>query len=117
MSFFRREVIDFALDQETLKLAQEQRDWIAREPANPRPYYQLALIYRMQYNQDYALGLLLEAVRLDPLFADAHVALTEIYAVRANYASAWRHARAASQNGKEEGLALLLRHRIPEPSV
>lgn len=116
MSFFRREVIDFALDQETLKLAQEQRDWIARDPANPRPYYQLALFYRMQYNQDFALGLLLEAVRIDPSFADAHIALTEIYAVRADYPAAWRHARAASQNGKEEGIALLLRHQIPEPA-
>lgn len=116
MSFFRREVVDFALDQETLKLAQEQRDWIAREPANPRPYYQLALVYRMQYNQDFALGLLLEAVRLDAGFAQAHVALTEIYAVRVDYAAAWRHARAASQYGSQEGVALLRRHQIAEPA-
>jgi Tfp pilus assembly protein PilF len=114
MSFFRREVIDFALDYETRKLAREQLEWIAREPENARPYYQLALIYRMQYEQERALGLLLEAVRLDPGMAEAHLALTEIYAVRGEETAAWRHARLAEANGKKEGVALLQRYQVPE---
>jgi cytochrome c-type biogenesis protein CcmH/NrfG len=40
--------------------------WIEREPANPRPYYHLAQFYRMENRTEQALGLLLEAVRLDP---------------------------------------------------
>ena len=36
-------------------------------------------------NYDEALGLLLEAVRLDPAFTEAHRALTEIYVVREDY--------------------------------
>ena len=114
MSFWRKQVIDFALDQETLRHIEEQRAFIAADPANPRPYYNLALLYRMQRRGDYALGLLLEAVRLDASFSDAHVALAEIYAVGGDAAAAWRHARAAESNGNRNGVELLTRHRVPE---
>ena len=48
----------------------------------------------MESRADEALALMLEAVRLDDAFAEAHVALAEIYAVREDYPAAWRHARA-----------------------
>ena len=66
MSFWREKVIQPALDHETRLHVDEQRAWIAREPANPRPYYHLAQLYRVAFKPDEALGLLLEAVRLDP---------------------------------------------------
>jgi tetratricopeptide (TPR) repeat protein len=112
---WRKDVFDFALDHETRAHLDEQMAWIAREPANPRPYYNLAQLYRMQWKQDEALGLLLEAVRLDAGFAQAHVALAEIYAVRQDYGAAWRHARAAESNGDAAGADLLARHGVPEP--
>jgi cytochrome c-type biogenesis protein CcmH/NrfG len=117
MSFFRREVVDFALDQDADKIAREQREWIAREPGNAKPYYQLAQIYRMRRDQDSALGLLLEAVRLDPALTPAHVSLTEIYIVRNDYPAAWRHARAAESSGNMQAVELLLRYQIAEPSA
>jgi tetratricopeptide (TPR) repeat protein len=113
MSFWRREVIDSALDHETRLHVEEQRQWIEREPSNPRPYYHLAQFYRMNGNQDAALGLLLEAVRLDPAFADAHISLAEIYAVRGDYPAAWRHARAAEQSGDARAVDLLKRYGVP----
>lgn len=109
-----RETIDFALDHETLAHEREQLEWIAREPANAHPYYHLAQLRRMQWKQDEGLALLLEAVRLDPGFGDAHVALTEIYAVRSDYNAAWRHARAAQTAGNSRGVELLERHGIPQ---
>ena len=112
MTFWRKDVIDFALSDETRRHMAEQRAWIGREPANPRPYRHLALLYRMEGRQDEALGLLLEAVRLDPAFAPAHSALAEIYAVRADYAAAWRHARLAHENGDASAVELLTRHGI-----
>ena len=115
MSFWRKEVIESALRDETARHMAEQRAWIEREPANPRPYYHLAQFYRIEGRQDEALGLLLEAVRLDAGFAAAHVALAEIYAVRADYAAAWRHARAAEQNGDAGAVDLLQRHGISRP--
>jgi len=114
MSFWRQEVVQFALDRETRKHMDEQRVWIAREPANPRPYYHLAEFCRMEGKQDEALGLLLEAVRLDGEFAAAHAALAEIYAVRADYAAAWRHARLAERGGVPRAAEMLRRHGSAE---
>lgn len=114
MSFWRKEVIDHALDAETRLQIEEQIAWIAREPANARPYYQLAQLYRVAYRQDEALGLLLEAVRLDPAFAEAHAALTEIYTVREDYRAAWRHARVAEQAGDRRGVELLTKYGVKE---
>ena len=114
MGFWRKEVIEFALDQETLRHVDEQRAWIAREPQNAKPYHHLAQLYRMQGRQEEALGLLLEAVRLDSEFAEAHVALAEIYATRADDRAAWRHARAGERNGDTRAVELLRRYGILE---
>ena len=115
MSFWREKVIQPALDHETRLHVDEQRAWIAREPANPRPYYHLAQFYRIAFKPDEALGLLLEAVRLDPAFADAHAALTEIYAVREDYRAAWHHARLAELHGQPRAVELLSRYGTAEP--
>jgi hypothetical protein len=116
MSFWRDEVIQPMLDHETRLQMNEQREWIAREPGNARPYYHLAQFCRMEGQQDEALGLLLEAVRLDESLAPAHVSLAEIYAVREDYRAAWRHARAAERHGERRGVDLLTRYAIPEPA-
>src|SRR5262249_823911 len=100
MSFWRKDVIDFALDHETRRQIDEQLAWIAREPSDARPYFHLAQFYRMNGRQDEALGLLLEAVRLDPALGVAHASLAEIYVIRADYGSARRHAALAEQNGE-----------------
>jgi len=114
VSFWRKDLIDFALDQETLRHIEEQRAFIAKEPSNPAGYHNLAQLYRIQNRQDEALGLLLEAVRLDPNYADAHVGLAEIYAVRNDAPAAWRHARAAEGAGNSRAVELLTRHRVPD---
>jgi hypothetical protein len=114
VNFWRDHVIDFALDAETRKQMQEQLDWIEREPANAQPYYALAQFFRMAGDQERALGLLLEAVRLNPELAAAHVSLCEIYAVRCENAAAWRHARAAERQGVMRGVEMLTRYAIPE---
>ncbi len=114
MSFWRKQVIQPALDYETRKHMDEQREWIEREPSNPRPYYHLAQFYRMDNRPDEALALLLEAVRLDDSFADAHASLAEMYVVREDDRAAWRHARAAERNGNARAVELLTRYKLPE---
>ncbi|MEI9972861.1 MAG: tetratricopeptide repeat protein [Ignavibacteriota bacterium] len=52
MSFWRKEVIQPALDAETKLQTQEQLKWIEREPKNPRPYLNLAELYRMEGRGD-----------------------------------------------------------------
>jgi Tfp pilus assembly protein PilF len=110
MGFWRKDVIDFALDHETRLHMEEQLAWIAREPSNAKPYYHLAQFYRMNGKQDEARGLLLEAVRLDPAFADAHASLAEMYAIRGEMELAWRHARSAEENGEPRAVELLKRY-------
>lgn len=114
MSFWRQNVVEFALDHETAKQVGEQRAWILREPLNSRPYYNLAQLYRMQWKREEGLALLLEAVRLDNNFAEAHIALAELYAVREDAAAAWRHARAAESAGDASAVDLLRRHDVAE---
>src|SRR5436190_24012446 len=110
MSFWRKDVIDAALDHETRLHMEEQLAWIAREPSNAKPYYHLAQFYRMNGKQDEARGLLLEAVRLDPAFAEAHASLAEMYAIRGEMELAWRHARTAEENGDPRAAQLLKRY-------
>jgi tetratricopeptide (TPR) repeat protein len=114
VSFWRKDVVDFALDHETRGHVEQQRAWIARDPQNAIPYHNLAQLYRTQGKQDEALGLLLEAVRLDIRYADAHKALAEIYAVRGDMRAAWNHARLAQQNGDCRAVELLERYGVPE---
>jgi len=115
VGFWRDEVIGFALDRETEKHIEEQQAWIARAPSDPRPWRNLAQLYRMQGRKDAALGLLLECVRLDPAHAPAHVALAEMYAVAGDAAAAWRHARLAEAAGDRVAVDLLARHHVAEP--
>ena len=114
MSFWRNEVIDPMLDAQTKREIDEQMLWIAREPENPDPYVHLASLYRTQNRPDEALGLLLEAVRLDSAHSDANVALCEMYSVAGDYPAAWRHARAAESAGDTDGVDLLTRYSITE---
>jgi tetratricopeptide (TPR) repeat protein len=110
MDSFRKDVVEFALDDQTRRAIEEQQALIAADPANPLPHYQLALLYRMQWKHDEALGLLLECVRLDPAFAPAHVALAEIYAVRNDMEAARRHAELAAVNGDATAKEMLRRY-------
>jgi len=114
MSFWRKDVIQPSLDAETRRHMEEQLEWIAREPGDARPYYHLAQLYRMESRSEAALGLLLEAVRLDPAMGDAHVSLTEMYAIAGDYGAAWRHARAAESAGNGRGVDLLRRYGVTE---
>ncbi|MBZ5624733.1 MAG: tetratricopeptide repeat protein [Acidobacteriia bacterium] len=114
MSFWRQEVVHFALSHETRLHIEEQRAWIQREPRNARPYYNLAQLYRIEGRHEEALGLLLEAVRLNDGLWEAHVSLAEVYAVREDYRAAWRHARTAERGGNSSASDLLKRYGLPE---
>ena len=110
MSFWRKEVIDFALDQDTELRMQEQKEWIAAEPGNARPYYQLAMLCRMQHQRDAALGLLLHATVLDGQFAPAHLALSEMYAASGDLDRARHHASLAEGLGEPAAAEQLRRY-------
>jgi thioredoxin-like negative regulator of GroEL len=117
VTFWRNQVIEPALNADTERRIEEQKAWIAADPANPRPYWQLATLLRMQGMRDHALGLLLEAVRLDDGFAPAHVTLAEVYAVLGDIGAAWTHARRAEASGSREAVEILRRYQSGEESI
>lgn len=112
MSFWRREVVEFALDQDTERNIAGQKAWIAAEPLNPRPYYQLAMLLRMQQKRDEAFGLLLHAASLDDSFAPAHTALAEMYAAAGDIERARHHAARAETLGHPAAAEQLRRYGI-----
>ncbi len=112
MGFWRKELIDFALDQDSARLIDEQKAWIAAEPASARPYYQLALLYRMQHRRDEALGLLLHSAALDASFSPAHTALSEMYATAGDLDRARLHASQAEALGEPAAAERLRRYGI-----
>ena len=110
MGFWRKELIDFALNQDTLRLVDEQKAWIAAEPANARPYYHLAMLYRLQHKRDEALGLFLHAAALDDTLAPAHTALSEMYAASGDLDRARHHAMRAEALGEPDAAERLARY-------
>lgn len=112
MSFWRKDLIEFALDQDTARLIDEQKAWIAAEPNNARPYYQLAMFYRMQLRRDEALGLLLHSIALDDSLAPAHTALAEMYAAANDVERARHHAARAESLGEPGAAEQLRRYEV-----
>jgi thioredoxin-like negative regulator of GroEL len=112
MGFWRKELIDFALDHDTARLVDEQKSWIAAEPGNARPYYQLAMLYRMQHRREEALGLLLHSVQLDASLASAHTALSEMYAASGDVDRARHHATLAQSLGEPAAAERLRRYGL-----
>ena len=112
MSFWRKEVIDFALDQDTVRLIGEQKTWIAAEPGNAKPYYHLAMLYRLQNRREDALGLLLHSVSLAPDLAPAHTALSEMYAASGELDRARHHAAQAEALGDPGAAEQLRRYGV-----
>lgn len=110
-SFWRKDVIEFALDQETERLIAEQQAAIAADPGFARGYLNLGLLYQMQYKQDLAVEHFLKALSLDPSLADAHVSLGRVYAVRGEMDKAWEHAQVAATLGNQKLLEQLQRHQ------
>jgi tetratricopeptide (TPR) repeat protein len=107
---WRRDLVDFALDEDTERLIAEQKTWIAAEPGAARPYYHLAQLYRLQQRREEALALLLHAVALDAAFAPTHIALSQMYAVSGDMDAARRHAARAAELGDPGAAELLARY-------
>lgn len=108
--FWRKEVIEPALNDETKKYIDAQLDVIRKNPNDARAYYQLGLLYRMHDRPGEALKQFFKALELDPKLTDTHVALGEMCVIRGDYDTAWFHARVAAQGGNRTLLDQLERY-------
>ena len=108
--FWRKDVIEFALNDDVERHIAEQEAAIAANPQYVRGYFNLGLLYQIQYKQDLAVEYFLKALSLDPHLAEAHVSLGRVYAVRGEMEKAWEHAHIAAAMNRTELLDQLLRY-------
>jgi tetratricopeptide (TPR) repeat protein len=99
MPFWRREVIQPALEGDLGAAAAEQRAILERDPEDPRAHFALGTLSHFRGETGAAVALFLRAIDLDPTYAAPHVSLGRIYAVERRYDDAWKHAREAERLG------------------
>ncbi len=111
MSFWRKEVIQPALNHGIEAAIAEQQAILASDPNNAGALFALGTLAQFKGQTDTAIGHFLKAIEADSAYAAPHVSLGRIYAVQGNYDLAWEHAREAEQLGNPELVELL--HRYP----
>jgi len=109
---FFRQVAGEMLDAETARQIAEQRAALQRNPDWAEGYYHLAQLLRVQHQPLEAKKNLLTALEKQPLLADAHLALGEIYLAEGDLERARQQARIAAELGKPRLLEQLQRHGI-----
>ena len=108
--FFRKEVIEPALDEETERHIREQQAAIEADPAAAKPHHNLGALYRLQGKTAQAEEQFRKALSLDPNSAESYVELGQMCVVREDYQAAWLHAKAAAKLGDSQLLKLLERY-------
>ena len=108
--FFRKEVFEPALDEETERHIREQKAAIEANRAAAKPHHNLGALYRLQGKTAQAEEQFQKALSLDPSLAESHVELGQICVVREDYQAAWLHAKMAASLGDLQLLKLLERY-------
>ncbi len=108
--FFRKEVIEPALDDETERHIREQQEAIEANPAAARPHHNLGVLYRLQGRTAQAQEQFQEALSLDPHSAESHIELGQMCVIGEDYQAAWFHAKEAARLGDPQLLQLLERY-------
>lgn len=110
MSFWRKSVIQPALDSSESAAMREQQELSRKDPLNPKPRFALGVMAHLQGRTDEAIQYFLKAIELDPTYAAPHVSLGRMYAVQGQTELAWQHALAAEQLGDRELVEQLERY-------
>jgi len=99
MGFWRKDVVQRALDRHLEAVIAEQRAILEREPDNAKVHFALGTFEYFRGNSDAAVALFRKAIELDPNYAAPHVSLGRIDAMAEAYDLAWKHAREAERLG------------------
>jgi tetratricopeptide (TPR) repeat protein len=117
MSFWRKKVIESALDAEIGAKIQEQRAIVAHEPLSAKAWFGLGSLYHVQGEKDGARTCFLRAIEIDSSFSPAYLALGRLYAVEGNLGLAWSYARRAESLGDNSLCQQLSRYSNPPEAI
>ncbi|MDE3180220.1 MAG: hypothetical protein KGM47_11260 [Acidobacteriota bacterium] len=115
MSFWRKSVIQPALESEEEAAIREQRDLLRQDPTNPKQYFALGTLAHLRGRTGEAIQCFLKSIELDLHYAAPHVALGRIFAVQGDAELAWKHAREAERLGDHSLTEQLERYPAATP--
>ncbi|MGH9450280.1 MAG: tetratricopeptide repeat protein [Terriglobia bacterium] len=110
MSFWRKTVIQPALDSEEEAAIREQQRLLELDSLNPKPHFALGTMAHFRGRTDEAIQYFLKAIDLDPSYAAPHASLGRIFAVQGELTLAWKHAREAERLGDKSLVEQLERY-------
>jgi tetratricopeptide (TPR) repeat protein len=108
--FWRKEVIQPALNRDVDAAVAEQQATLTTDPNNANAYFALGTLSHFKGEIELAIQYFQKAIEIDPTNAAPHVSLGRLYAVRGDYILAWKHARAAEALGSREMVEMLQRY-------
>jgi lipopolysaccharide biosynthesis regulator YciM len=109
-SFWRKEVIQPALNHDVEAAVAEQQSILANDPNNANAYFALGTLLHFQGETERAIQHFQKSIELDYGKAAPHLSLGRIYALRGEYQRAWKHARAAEALGARDLVEMLERY-------
>ena len=109
-SFWRKEVIQPALNRDVEAAIAEQQSILENDPSNAHAYFALGTLSHFQGEIEQAIKCFQTSIELDSSNAAPHVSLGRLYAVRGEYEQAWKHARAAETLGARDLVEMLERY-------
>ncbi len=108
--FWRDNLIQPSLDHDVDLAVAEQQAILAKDPNNANAYFALGTLHHFRGSTGQALQYFQKSIELNPASSAPHLSIGRIYAVRGEYALAWKHARAAEALGARELVELLERY-------
>lgn len=109
-NFWRKEVIQPALERDVQAAVAEQEALLARDPRNAPACFALGTLLHFQGESERAIQYFRKSIDLDGANPAPHLSLGRIFAVRGDYELAWRHARAAEALGARDLVEMLERY-------
>ena len=110
MSFWRKQIIQPALNRDVEEAIAEQEAILARDPNNAKAHFALGTLSHFAGQTSQAIRYFEKAIALDPHYPAPHLNLGQIFAVQGNYQRAWQHARAAEALGSRDLVEMLERY-------
>lgn len=115
MPFWRKTVIQPALEAAENAASTEQQELLKQDPSNPKAHFALGSLAQLRGRPEEAIEHFSRAIEADPSYAAPHVSVGRIFAIQGNMSLAWKHAREAERLGDRSLVEQLERYPAAAP--